>query len=230
MNTSPSGQTSKSAERFVAAPSCARSVVFACRAALFLLLPLFGCAGERNAENASTATAPTPAAGETTTGGDGGALPPVTSGAEQDIDVAPYDREIDRLDDLAEKNPSDEAGRKALAKAYLARAHALARAKRYKGALGDYRRVMRYDPDNEEAPQMSAAIINFLTDAGGEDDAEVVSEVDAPAPRQVTPETMSDEAPVVTDNNSGGDAKGRAAETPANANRRQAPPSDRRRS
>ncbi len=66
----------------------------------------------------------------------------------------------------AEKNlnSSDDASRVELAHAYLARASALTKARQYRSALGDYRRTLKYDPQNKEATDMSAMITGILKD------------------------------------------------------------------
>ncbi|MEJ7710263.1 MAG: hypothetical protein WKF84_10455 [Pyrinomonadaceae bacterium] len=106
------------------------------------------------------------------------------------INTSKFDAEISRLEKVAEKNPGDEMGRQALASAYLMRANALTGARQYRAALGDYRHVLRYDPDNEEAQAMAATIINIMKTMG----REVPAEGEEPAPLQVTPETMPDDA------------------------------------
>ena len=77
------------------------------------------------------------------------------------IDTSRYDEEIKRLEDQ-HKDSGDETARLALAKAYLARAEALTEVRQYRAALGDYRRTLRYDPNNGKAQQMSEMIINIL--------------------------------------------------------------------
>ena len=91
---------------------------------------------------------------------------PVMTGAGDAIDTSIYDAEIEQLEKVAEKSPSDEAARISLSKAYLSRAKALTDVRQYPAALGDYRRVLRFDPDNDEAQQMVTTITTMLTDAG----------------------------------------------------------------
>lgn len=169
------------------------------------LLP--GC-GEKVAENTNNAgkIAENQPAG-TTRGAEinsATASPPAAGGMGDPVDTVKFDAEINRLEKLAQKNPGDETGRRALANAYLVRANALTGARQYRAALGDYRHVLRYDPDNEEAQQMAATIINIMKTMG----REVPAEGEEPAPLQVTPETMPD------------DAAGPSAATQANANQR----------
>jgi tetratricopeptide (TPR) repeat protein len=84
-----------------------------------------------------------------------------TSGGEA-IDTSQFDAEIERAQKQAGKKGSGESDRQSLAHAYLARANALTKARQYRAALGDYRRTLKYDPDNQEARQMSGTIISIL--------------------------------------------------------------------
>lgn len=159
---------------------------------VFLLL--LGC-GEKVAENTSDAAKvkENPTASSTASPAraseNASIAPPSSSGMGDPIDTSKFDAEINRLEKLAQKSPGDEPGRRALANAYLMRANALTGARQYRAALGDYRHVLRYDPDNEEAQQMAATIINIMNTMG----REVPVEGEEPAPLQVTPETMPDD-------------------------------------
>ncbi|MGB7925752.1 MAG: tetratricopeptide repeat protein [Pyrinomonadaceae bacterium] len=107
-------------------------------------------------------------------------------GTGEAIDTSKYDQEIKRREKQAELRPGDEA-RLALAKAYLARGNALTQAKQYRAALGDYRRALRYDPDNEEARQWAATITGILQQMG----REVPTEGNEPPPLPMTPDTIA---------------------------------------
>jgi tetratricopeptide (TPR) repeat protein len=107
-------------------------------------------------------------------------------GTGEAIDTSKYDAEIKRLEKQAELRPGDET-RLALAKAYLARGNALTQAKQYRAALGDYRRALRYDPDNEEARQWAATITGILQQMG----REVPTEGNEPPPLALTPDTIA---------------------------------------
>jgi tetratricopeptide (TPR) repeat protein len=109
-----------------------------------------------------------------------------TPGGGEAIDTSRYDDEIKRLEKQAEMRPGDQA-RLALAKAYLARGNALTQAKQYRAALGDYRRALRYDPDNEEARQWAATITGILQQMG----REVPTEGNEPPPLPLTPDTIA---------------------------------------
>ena len=98
-----------------------------------------------------------------------------------------YDEEIKRLEKQAGMRPGDDSMRLALAKAYLSRGDALKQARQYRAALGDYRRALRYDPDNEEAREWAATITAILQQMG----REVPTEGNEPAPLPMTPDTIA---------------------------------------
>lgn len=87
------------------------------------------------------------------------------SGGEP-VDTSKYDAEIKRLEEKAKKSPADQATRTALAKAYTDRGDALTGVRQYRAALGDYRRALRYDPNNGQAAQMAGTIIGILKSMG----------------------------------------------------------------
>ncbi len=131
-----------------------------------------------NTQNTPVSPQPTPAASAS----------PVNSSASggEAIDTSRYDEEIKRLEKQAEKRPTDESVRLALARAYLARGNALTGARQYRAALGDYRRALRYDPDNDEARQWAATIIGILQQMG----RDVPTEGNEPPPLPMTPDTI----------------------------------------
>ena len=88
------------------------------------------------------------------------------SGGGEFVDTSTYDAEIKRLEEKAKKNPADQATRLALAKAYTDRGDALTGVRQYRAALGDYRRALRFDPNNGQAQQMSGTIIGILKSMG----------------------------------------------------------------
>jgi tetratricopeptide (TPR) repeat protein len=67
------------------------------------------------------------------------------------IDTSEYDQEITKAEKASKAKPKDEQAKKALAEGYLKRAIALTEARQYASALGDYRRVLKLDENNEEA-------------------------------------------------------------------------------
>jgi tetratricopeptide (TPR) repeat protein len=118
----------------------------------------------------------------------------VSGSGGEPIDTGKYDAEIRRLEKQAGMRPGDDASRLALARAYLARGNALTQAKQYRAALGDYRRALRYDPDNEEARQWAAMITGIIQQMG----REVPTEGNEPPPLPMTPDTIAgddDESP-----------------------------------
>jgi len=87
-------------------------------------------------------------------------------GGGQAIDTSKYDAEIERLKKPAEKKGAGDDDRIALSHAYFDRATALTKARQYRAALGDYRRTLKYDPQNDEALQMAGTIISILRQMG----------------------------------------------------------------
>jgi hypothetical protein len=67
------------------------------------------------------------------------------------IDTSAFDVEIEKAEKQLKAKPADETAKKALAESYLKRAVALTGARQYASALGDYRRVLKYDAGNQEA-------------------------------------------------------------------------------
>jgi tetratricopeptide (TPR) repeat protein len=84
------------------------------------------------------------------------------------IDTKEFDAEIAKADKTVKSKPNDVAAKKALGEAYLKRAVALTEARQYASALGDYRRTLKYDPDNEEAKQWVDQIIKIYDSMGRE--------------------------------------------------------------
>lgn len=89
-----------------------------------------------------------------------------TASGGEFVDTSKYDAEIKRLEEKAKKNPSDQATRSALAKAYTDRGDALTGVRQYRAALGDYRRALRFDPNNGQAQQMAGTIVGILKSMG----------------------------------------------------------------
>ncbi len=141
--------------------------VIICMACGAALLALSGCGGNepklvsnqttvanantRGSNNAQGAAPSTPASSA-----------PARAGMGEAIDTSEYDARINQLEEQAKKKPDDAALRKQLAQAYLERGNALTQARQYQPALGDYRRTLRYDPNNEEARYWSDTIIGIL--------------------------------------------------------------------
>lgn len=78
------------------------------------------------------------------------------------IDTSKFDADIKKAEEKYNKNKNDNAAKMTLAQAYLDRGDALTEAAQYRSALGDYRRVLKLDPDNEDAKRMSGEIIRIF--------------------------------------------------------------------
>ncbi len=120
-----------------------------------------------NAANANTAPAKTTPIGIT-------ASPTMAGRPEQGepVDTAKEDAEIKKLEAQLKKKPDDKAAQAALARAYFERAEALKGARQYRAALGDYRRTLRYDPENQDARQWATTITVIIQQMGREVPAE----------------------------------------------------------
>jgi len=77
------------------------------------------------------------------------------------IDVSGFDAEIAKAEKDLKAKPKDEMAKKTVAEAYLKRGIALTEARQYASALGDYRRVLKYDANNEEAKKWIEQIIGI---------------------------------------------------------------------
>jgi tetratricopeptide (TPR) repeat protein len=84
------------------------------------------------------------------------------------IDTKEFDAAIDAAQKLLKAKQADPNTKKALGEAYLKRAVALTDARQYASALGDYRRVLKYDPDNPEAREWIEQIISIYESMGRE--------------------------------------------------------------
>jgi len=84
------------------------------------------------------------------------------------IDTKKLDGAIAAAEVALRKSPNDAKAKKAAAEAYLERANALTGARQYASALGDYRRVVKYDPSNEEAKNWIDQIIGIYDSMGRE--------------------------------------------------------------
>jgi tetratricopeptide (TPR) repeat protein len=88
------------------------------------------------------------------------------------IDTSRLEADIAMAEAAHKQKPDDEKARLDLAHAYLARAQVLTKAQQYGSALGDYRRTLKYDPQNKAALDMSATIISIFKSLGREAPAE----------------------------------------------------------
>ncbi|MBA3806421.1 MAG: hypothetical protein H0X14_12005 [Acidobacteria bacterium] len=110
-------------------------------------------------------------------------------------DPAQMNAAIERLEREAEKNPSDDAARESLSRAYLRRGDFFRDAQKYSEALMDYQRALRNDPDNEAAQKNIAAISPLVEGTPTAENGE-------PAPLPITPNVTDEDeqqpAPVKT--------------------------------
>lgn len=88
------------------------------------------------------------------------------------IDTSKYDARVKDVEGRLASNPNDKKLQLELAKAYYDRAEALKGAQQYRSALGDYRRVLKYDPSHEEAKKWIDTIVTILKQMGREVPAE----------------------------------------------------------
>ncbi len=81
-----------------------------------------------------------------------------TSQLGDPIDVTEFNAAIKAATKAEAAKPTDPDVKKKLADAFFARAFALTEARQYASALGDYRRTLKYDPNNEGAKTWIAMI------------------------------------------------------------------------
>jgi len=74
------------------------------------------------------------------------------------IDVTEYNEAIKTATKKEAAKPNDPQAKKDLGDAFFARGFALTEARQYASALGDYRRTIKYDPENQEAKTWIAKI------------------------------------------------------------------------
>lgn len=77
------------------------------------------------------------------------------------IDTTEFDAEIAKTEKDFKAKPKDAQAKKFVAEAYLKRATALTEARQYASAIGDYRRVLKYDAGNEDAKKWIDEIIKI---------------------------------------------------------------------
>ncbi len=88
---------------------------------------------------------------------------PSNSPVGDPIDVSEFNEAIKTATKKEAAKPKDPQAKKDLGAAFFARGFALTEARQYPAALGDYRRVLKYDPDNEEAKKWIAQIESIYT-------------------------------------------------------------------
>lgn len=87
-----------------------------------------------------------------------------SSSAKPGIDTAALDKKIESVEAKAKAAGATQADKLAAASAYVQRANVYRDAGQpmlYKFALGDYRRALRYQPDNEEARAKMDEIVSI---------------------------------------------------------------------
>lgn len=77
------------------------------------------------------------------------------------IDTSKFDAEIAKAKRFLKLNSNSASARKTLSNTYYRRGGALTKARQYASAIGDYRRALKFDPQNDEAKKWIAKIINI---------------------------------------------------------------------
>lgn len=77
------------------------------------------------------------------------------------IDTTGFDNDIKKAEKEYKARSNDQTAKKKLSEAYTKRGVALTEARQYAAAIGDYRRALKYDPENAEAKKWIATITNI---------------------------------------------------------------------
>lgn len=77
------------------------------------------------------------------------------------IDTSEFDAAVVKAEKDLKSKPTDEAAKKSLAEAYVARGLALSKAQQYASALGDFRRAQKTDAGNEDAKKWIDQIVGI---------------------------------------------------------------------
>lgn len=107
------------------------------------------------------------------------------------IDTARFDGTIRQAEALYQKNPSDKKAGKDLSEAYFDRGMALTQARQYAAALGDFRKALKFDPENQEARQWVDRIIGIYNQLN----MQYPAEGEEPAPITLQESQKSDSKP-----------------------------------
>jgi len=78
------------------------------------------------------------------------------------IDVSQMTADVEKAEKSFKQNQKDEKAKEKLSEAYFSRAFALTEAAQYRAALGDYRKVLKLNPNNADARAMHDRIISIL--------------------------------------------------------------------
>ncbi len=77
------------------------------------------------------------------------------------IDTSSFDKSITDAEKSLKSKPEDPALKKKLGNAFFERGVALTAARQYASAIGDFRRTLKYDPENAEAKKQLAMITSI---------------------------------------------------------------------
>ncbi len=108
-----------------------------------------------------------------------------SASADGGANAAQLDAEIARLEKIAQRNPSDDEVRDALAQAYVRRGNARRAAQQLREALRDYQNALRINADNEEAQRNAAEISPQV-------EGQPTGENGEPAPLPITPNVTTE--------------------------------------
>lgn len=97
-----------------------------------------------------------------------GAKPVNNSPMARSVDVTKMTEGIEKAKTAYDKNTKSDEAKKTLASAYFERAFALTEAAQYRAALGDFRKGLKLEPENEDAKKMHDQIINIFESIGRE--------------------------------------------------------------
>lgn len=78
------------------------------------------------------------------------------------VDVAEMTAAIEKAEKDYKAKPADPQAKDALAKAYFTRAFVLTKAAQYRAALGDFRKGLKLEPDDEDARKMHDEILRIF--------------------------------------------------------------------
>ncbi len=77
------------------------------------------------------------------------------------IDTTKFDAAIAKAEKKVKANPADAEVKKAAAQAYFERGFALTEARQYASAIGDYRRALKYDPNDADSKKWIDQILSI---------------------------------------------------------------------
>jgi tetratricopeptide (TPR) repeat protein len=77
------------------------------------------------------------------------------------IDTSKFDEDVKKAEKDFKAKSNDETAKKNLSEAYTKRGVALTEARQYAAAIGDYRKALKYNPENAEAKKWIATITNI---------------------------------------------------------------------